>query len=180
MDKRLLLDLARKSILQKFDKNIEIDKILLKQKYPFLSEKRASFVTINKDGKLRGCIGSLIATKSLLDDLLSNSYMAAFEDPRFFELSETEFKECEIELSILSHPKELIYKDFDDLKEKLIPNIHGVILEFDGRRSTFLPQVWQMLPKFEDFFAQLCYKGSFEIDENFRPKVYTYEVEIIK
>ncbi|TLT08480.1 AmmeMemoRadiSam system protein A [Aliarcobacter thereius] len=180
MDKQLILELSKKAILQKFDKNIEIDKIILKQKYPFLSEKRASFVTINKYGKLRGCIGSLIATKSLLDDLVSNSYMAAFEDPRFFELSIEEFKECEIEISILSHPQELNYKDFNDLKDKLIPNIHGVILEFDGRRSTFLPQVWQMLPKFEDFFAQLCFKGSFEIDEKFKPKVYTYEVELIK
>ena len=86
----------------------------------------------------------------------------------------------EIEISILTPPIIIEYKDFEDLKSKIRPYIDGVIIEQDGKRSTFLPQVWDMLPKFDDFFAHLCYKGGFEIDDNFKPKVYKYEVEKVK
>ena len=116
-----------------------------------------------------------------LDDLISNANAAAFEDPRFYELTLDEFKKVKIEISILSTPVEVIYADIEDLKSKIKANIHGVILQKDGRRSTFLPQVWEQLPTFEEFFSRLCYKGSFE--ENcldFHPQIFTYEVNKIK
>lgn len=180
MNRALLLEIAKKTIWQKFDKSIKIDREKILKEYPFLNKKMATFVTLNRKSKLRGCIGTLIATKTLLEDLISNSYMAAFEDPRFHELTFEEFKEIEIEISVLTHPKELLYEEIYDLKRKLIPNVHGVILEYEGKRSTFLPQVWKMLPEFDDFFAQLCYKGGFEIDDEFKPKVYIYKVDKIK
>ncbi len=75
----------------------------------------------------------------------------------------------------------MIYEDIEDLKSKIKINIHGVILEKDGRRSTFLPQVWEQLPTFEEFFSQLCYKGSFETNcLEFNPRIFTYEVTKIK
>ena len=78
--------------------------------------------------------------------------MAAFEDPRFLELSFEEFKKIEIEISILTPPIIVEYKDFEDLKSKIRPYIDGVIIEQDGKRSTFFkPQVWDMLPNFDDF-----------------------------
>ena len=180
MDKDILINIAKKSIERKFNNKINIDKKELLKNNNFLNEKRASFVTLTLNKELRGCIGSLEANRTLFDDVINNAYMAAFEDPRFLELSFEEFKKIEIEISILTPPIIVEYKDFEDLKSKIRPYIDGVIIEQDGKRSTFLPQVWDMLPNFDYFFAHLCYKGGFEVDDNFKPKVYKYEVEKIK
>lgn len=178
---QVLLDIVRKSIQRKFDSNIVIDKQKLIADFPQLQNPGATFVTLNLDGKLRGCIGSLQAYRSLIDDLISNAQAAAFEDPRFLELTAQEFEKVDMEISILSSPVEVQYSNLNDLKSKIKPNIHGVILEYLGRRSTFLPQVWEQLPTFEEFFSHLIYKGSF--DDNlfdYHPKVFIYEVEKIK
>lgn len=180
MRKDILIDIAKKSIEKRFNNSIKLPKDELLKNNSFLSEKRATFVTLTLNSELRGCIGSLEATKTLFDDLVNNSYMAAFEDLRFLELSFEEFKKIEIEISILTPPKKVEYKNFEDLKSKIEPNVDGVIIEQNGKRSTFLPQVWDMLPTFDEFFAHLCYKGSFEVDDSFKPIVYKYEVEKIK
>ena len=151
MDKDILINIAKKSIERKFNNKINIDKKELLKNNNFLNEKRASFVTLTLNKELRGCIGSLEANRTLFDDLVNNAYMAAFEDPRFLELSFEEFKKIEIEISILTPPIIVEYKDFEDLKSKIRPYIDGVIIEQDGKRSTFLPQVWDMLPNFDDF-----------------------------
>lgn len=181
MENQILLDITKKSIEKKFDETVKIDKTKLLSDFPFLAQNSATFVTLTLNEQLRGCIGSLQAYRPLLDDLISNAYAAAFEDPRFYELTRDEFKKVKIEISILSTPVEVIYTNIEDLKSKIKPNIHGVILQKDGRRSTFLPQVWEQLPSFEEFFSHLCYKGSFE--ENcleFHPQIFTYEVKKIK
>ena len=181
MENQILLDITKKSIEKKFDETVKIDKTKLLTDFPFLAQNSATFVTLTLNGQLRGCIGSLQSYRTLLDDLTSNAYAAAFEDPRFYELTRDEFKKVKIEISILSTPVEVIYTDIKDLKSKIKPNIHGVILQKDGRRSTFLPQVWEQLPTFEEFFSHLCYKGNFE--ENcleFHPQIFTYAVKKIK
>lgn len=181
MENQILLDIAKNSIEKKFDTNVKINKEKLLTDFPELSKNGATFITLTLDNQLRGCIGTLQAYRPLLDDLISNANAAAFEDPRFYELTSDEFKKVKIEISILSTPVEVIYADIEDLKSKIKPNIHGVILQKEGRRSTFLPQVWEQLPPFEEFFSRLCYKGSFE--ENcldFHPQIFTYEVNKIK
>ena len=181
MENQILLEITKKSIEKKFDETVKIDKTKLLTDFQFLAQNGATFVTLTLNEQLRGCIGSLQAYRPLLDDLISNAYAAAFEDPRFYELTLDEFKKVKIEISILSTPLEVIYKDIEDLKSKIKPNIHGVILQKDGRRSTFLPQIWEQVPSFEEFFSHLCYKGSFE--ENcleFHPQIFTYEVKKIK
>ncbi|AXK48515.1 AMMECR1 domain-containing protein [Aliarcobacter trophiarum LMG 25534] len=180
MKRDILMDIVKKSIEKEFNSDINIDKSELIKNNNFLNEKRATFITLTLNNELRGCIGSLEADKTLFDDLVNNSYMAAFQDPRFLELSLEEFKKVEIEISILTPPTIVEYKDFEDLRSKIKPNIDGVIIEQEGKRSTFLPQVWKMLPTFDEFFAHLCYKGGFEVDDSFNPKVYKYEVEKIK
>lgn len=181
MENNVLLDIAKKSIEKKFDLSIKINKEQLLKDFPFLAQNGATFVTLTLNNQLRGCIGSLQAHRPLLDDLISNAFAAAFEDPRFYELTLDEFKKVNIEISILSTPVEVIYTDIEDLKTKIKSNIHGVILQKDGRRSTFLPQVWEQLPTFEEFFSHLCYKGSFELNcLEFHPHVFTYEVKKIK
>lgn len=181
MENHVLLDIAKKSIEKKFDSSIKINKEQLLKDFSFLAQNGATFVTLTLNNQLRGCIGTLQAYRPLLDDLISNAFAAAFEDPRFYELTLDEFKKVKIEISILSTPVEVIYNDIEDLKSKIKPNIHGVILQKDGRRSTFLPQVWEQLPSFKEFFAHLCYKGSFEVNcLDFHPQIFTYEVKKIK
>ena len=181
MENQVLLEIAKKSIEKKFDETVKIDKTKLLTDFPELSKNGATFVTLTLNNQLRGCIGTLQAYRPLLDDLVSNANAAAFEDPRFYELTRDEFKKVKIEISILSTPVEVIYNDIEDLKSKIKPNIHGVILQKDGRRSTFLPQVWEQLPSFEEFFSHLCHKGSFEVNcLDFHSDVFTYEVKKIK
>ncbi|AXX89144.1 AmmeMemoRadiSam system protein A [Arcobacter suis] len=181
MENQVLLEIAKNSIEKKFDETVKIDKTKLLTDFPELSKNGATFVTLTLNNQLRGCIGSLQAYRPLLDDLVSNANAAAFEDPRFYELTLDEFKKVKIEISILSTPIEVIYTNIEDLKSKIKPNIHGVILQKDGRRSTFLPQVWEQLSTFEEFFSHLCHKGSFEVNcLEFHPHVFTYEVKKIK
>ncbi len=70
---KFLLELASKSIQSEFDASITFDKEKLLKENPFLNEQRACFITLTLNGKLRGCIGSLIAHRTLLEDILHNS-----------------------------------------------------------------------------------------------------------
>ena len=181
MNKEILLKIAHDSIKCKFDETFKIDKEELLKQYPFLEEPAACFVTLNLDGKLRGCIGSLEAYDMLIDDLISNAYNAAFLDPRFLELSEEEYEKIDLEISILTPAVKIPYTDTADLKSKIKVGKHGVIIINEEDRSTFLPQVWEQLPTFEEFFKKLLYKGSF--DENALETgidVFVYEVIKVK
>ena len=160
----VLLALAKNSILEEFDNKHKIDKEAMIREYPKLQEKRAVFVTLNLHGELRGCIGSLIPHRSLIDDIIYNAKSAAFRDPRFAPLSEDEFKDVEIEISLLSVPYEIEYKDIAELKSKIRPGIDGVILQHHHNQATYLPSVWEQLPTFEEFFGYLCQKAGLGAD----------------
>lgn len=149
--------------------------------YPKLKDSGATFVTLNLDGALRGCIGSLVAYRPLLEDLISNAKAAAFEDPRFYPLNEKEFESISIEVSLIMPPTQVKYEGVDELKSKIVPFEDGVILELNHKRATFLPQVWEQLPEFELFFASLCQKAG--LNENClekNPKISTYKVKEFK
>ncbi len=136
---------------------------------------RASFVTLKKDGDLRGCMGSLEASRPLGEDVIANARAAAFQDPRFPPLARPEFEaqgseSMDIEVSLLSTPRRILFEDHDDLIRQLRPGEDGIILEHGegiaGRRATFLPQVWEGLPDPEQFLAHLKQKA--EIPANVR------------
>lgn len=177
----ILMDMAKKSINQKFDSSIIIDTKYLFSKYPSLEKDGACFVTLTLDGQLRGCIGTLYATRSILEDVISNAYGAAFNDPRFYELTKQEFEKINIEISILSEPKKLNYLNLEDLEANIKVNHHGLILQKGNKRATFLPQVWEQLDNFELFFSHLCQKAGLNKDcLNSNPEIFTYTVEKIK
>jgi len=149
-------------------------------RYPRLAEPGAVFVTLKIDGRLRGCIGSLLARRPLIDDVIENARAAAFHDSRFPPLSANELPRVDIEISLLSEPAPLPWTDIDDLRRKIIPGEHGVILRLDGRRATFLPSVWEQLPDFDTFFAHLCRKAGLEPTCLTRhPEIFTYVAEKI-
>ncbi|HEY6241018.1 MAG TPA: AmmeMemoRadiSam system protein B [Burkholderiales bacterium] len=128
---------------------------------PWLREWRATFVTLMLNGELRGCVGALEAQRSLASDVAANARAAAFEDSRFKPLTQEEFARTEFEVSLLSAPKRLLFEDHADLIAQLRPGVDGVIIEQgeDGRRATFLPQVWEGLPDPERFIAHLKQKA---------------------
>jgi AmmeMemoRadiSam system protein A len=109
-----------------------------------------------------------------------NAKNAAFGDPRFPALRVDELKEIDIEISVLSVPEALRFKDGEDLKGKLEPNVHGVILSRGMHRSTFLPQVWKQLPKKEKFLEHLCLKGGMSATawQETKTKVEVYTAEV--
>ncbi|WP_456401391.1 AmmeMemoRadiSam system protein A [Hydrogenimonas sp.] len=181
MDGRLLLSIARQAIASAFGLAPEVDKERLAAEHPELAREQATFVTLTIGGQLRGCIGSIVPHRRLIDDLVANALAAAFEDPRFAPLSREEFDEVAIEVSLLTVPQPLAYEDVDDLRRKIEPGADGVILQLDGRQSTFLPQVWEELNDFDLFFAHLCLKAG--LPQNclaYHPQIYTYRVEKFK
>jgi len=151
--------------------------------YPALKEKGAAFVTINtkSNEQLRGCIGSLHACRPLYEDIIHNAQNAALCDPRFLPLCVEELDQIKLEVSILSEPQTLNYSDIEDLKSKIVPFQDGIVLKLDGRQATYLPQVWEQLPNFDDFFSSLCLKAN--LGNNClsqHPEISTYRVKKYK
>lgn len=162
-DKIFLLNLARKTITNRDKKGIlTVEEI--KNLIDPLKENRGCFVTLTKKGMLRGCIGYILPIKPLYEAVIDNAYNAAFSDPRFPPVAEHEIKDIHIEISILTVPEKLEYKDKDDLLAKLKPNIDGVIIKKGYRSATFLPQVWEDLPNKIDFLSHLCMKAGLNPD----------------
>lgn len=175
--KTILLSIARDAIKSRF-KPLDIDKEALLHAYPELEKRGACFVTLRQEDRLRGCIGSLVAHRSLLEDIIANARSAAFKDPRFAPLQEDELEKTKIELSLLSPPQLLEYRDTQDLKEKIRSGSDGVVLKAEEHQATFLPQVWEELKEFELFFSHLCQKAGLKADcLEAHPEIYTYQVE---
>ena len=131
---------------------------------PFLLQAGATFVTLTKEGRLRGCIGSLEAARPLGEDVAQNALGAAFRDPRFAPLAAPEWPQCRVEVSLLSAPKPIRFAGEADLLEQIVPREDGLILECDGKRATFLPQVWESLPDPRTFLAELARKAGLPAD----------------
>jgi MEMO1 family protein len=130
----------------------------------FLREPGASFVTLRKQGELRGCIGSLQAHRPLGVDVRENAVAAAFDDPRFAPLTCVEFTEVEVEISLLSVATPLQIASEAELHAHLRAGIDGVTLELGTRRGTFLPQVWDALPDPREFVRELKRKAGLPRD----------------
>ncbi len=169
---RTLLKLARKSIEyyfqhhQKMPSDLKsITKILPELNDEDLIEKikqkRGVFVTLTEHGMLRGCIGYIMPIEPIYKAIVENAWNAAFNDPRFEPLKENELEFINIEISILTEPKPLEYKDADDLINKLNRDM-GVVLQYNGFQATFLPQVWEQLPNPEEFLMHLSLKAGLD------------------
>ncbi|MCL2783287.1 MAG: AmmeMemoRadiSam system protein A [Propionibacteriaceae bacterium] len=125
----------------------------------WLDTQGASFVTLTQDGQLRGCIGSLLAWRTLRDDVISNAQAAALHDPRFMRMQASELPVTRIEVSVLSTPQPMQFSSRADALAQLRPGVDGVILSAVGLRATFLPQVWDELPNPEQFIGHLLRKA---------------------
>ena len=142
----------------------------------WLQEPGATFVTLTQRGQLRGCIGTLQAHRSVLEDVQANAVAAATRDPRFAPLHAAELLSTQIEVSLLSQMQPLDFNTESEALAQLRPGIDGVLLEFGRHRSTFLPQVWEQLPDRAEFMAHLMQKAGLPADfwaEGVRLKRYT-------
>lgn len=156
---RLLLPLARQAIGERWGRSF--DQRLSAQ---WLADPGASFVTLTDADRLRGCIGSLRAYRTLGADVQANAYAAAFADSRFAALSEPEFERIRIEVSVLGVAEQLDASSRAAACRQLRPGIDGVIVASHDRRATFLPQVWQQLPDPDAFIDALLRKAGLPTD----------------
>ena len=141
-----------------------------------LRQERATFVTLNKDGDLRGCIGTLEAYQPLIRDVAEHAWAAAFQDPRFPKLQPDELDDLDIHISVLSLSEPMNFSDEADLLEQIRPGVDGLILEDMGRRGTFLPSVWEQLPDRQLFLDHLKLKAGLSPDhwsESLKMRRYT-------
>ncbi|MCJ7676692.1 MAG: AmmeMemoRadiSam system protein A [Anaerolineales bacterium] len=144
-----------------------------------LRARRATFVTLTRQGTLRGCVGSLQASVPLAQDLVVHARAAATEDFRFYPVRPEETAELEIEVSILSEPTPLDYQQSDELLTRLRPGVDGVILTSGLNRATFLPQVWEKVAQPSVFLDMLCEKAGLprRAWRTGHPDILTYQVE---
>jgi uncharacterized protein len=177
----LFLSIAKNTLLEHFALTSELDRDACIRKEPLLGDEGASFVTLHKDGALRGCIGSIIAHRSLFDDIVSNTLSAALHDPRFPPLRQEELSSLDVEVSVLTPPEEINYNDYEDLCKKIVVGKDGLILQHGGYQGTFLPQVWEQLPNVYEFLEQLSYKAGSSPDiYALHPKIFRYRVKAIE
>ncbi len=156
-----LTGLAQQSIKHGLDHDDPLPVAL--EEWPKSSQSvQASFVTLKKNGDLRGCIGSLEATRPLVEDVAHNAFAAAFRDPRFSRVGPEEFLDLHIHISVLSRPEPITFGSQQELIDQLRPGIDGLILTEGNRRGTFLPSVWENIPERNNFLQQLKRKAGLD------------------
>ncbi|GIG52302.1 AmmeMemoRadiSam system protein A [Dactylosporangium siamense] len=118
----------------------------------------ASFVTLERAGALRGCVGTLEPVRPLHRDVVHNA-VRAMQDPRVPPVTAADWPELDVKVSVLDQPADLPAGSRRVLLEALVPHVHGLILTDGARRATFLPSVWAKLPSAELFVDALLRKG---------------------
>jgi len=148
--------------------------------YPVaLLEHRSAFVTLfDTRGVLRGCMGTVVPSRPLAQEVSANAYAAAFKDPRFRPLSLGEREGLSCKLSVLTLPEAVLFADEAEVVAGLRPGIDGVILEGESCRGTFLPAVWEHLPDPAHFWRELKLKAGLEADE-WPPDVCVYRYRAV-
>lgn len=174
------LDEAGKTLLSIARETIEsslFTKSTTRESAPWLAQAGATFVTLTKNDELRGCIGSLEPARPLGEDVAQNAHGAAFRDPRFPAMSAAEWPQCRVEVSLLSTPKPVRFADETDLLAQIEAGTDGLIIEADGKRGTFLPQVWEDIEDKRAFLAHLIRKAGLPADTRLtRCRLWRYRV----
>jgi AmmeMemoRadiSam system protein B/AmmeMemoRadiSam system protein A len=176
-----LVRLARQTIGERLGQPVArttSEKLAMALADPAFQAKRGVFVTLHKQGQLRGCIGSLTGYRPIAEGVREHALNAAFNDYRFAPVTSDELPDLEIEVSILSEPMPLNYHDGAELLTLLRPGVDGVIIRLGGSSATFLPQVWDQLPDPAAFLSHLCQKAGLSAQEwrQGRLGVLTYQV----
>ena len=178
---KILVDLAAKTVAEVVEHGRQ-PSVDAKEMPQTLTQRRACFVTLNKDDELRGCIGSIFPREPLCRAVIERAKSAATDDPRFPPVKPEELDDLEIEVSVLTIPKRLEFDSAKDLLAKLRPGIDGVVLRIGPRQSTYLPQVWEQLADPERFMSHLSQKAGLAPDAWRSPQamVLTYQAQVFE
>lgn len=160
---QLLLKIAKDSIIYGLEQGRAMP-VNSKDYAPELQVQRATFVTLDINQQLRGCIGMLEAVRPLVMDIAENAYAAAFRDPRFPPVSAKEYALLDLHLSILSPAEAMSFYSEEDLIRQLRPGADGLIMQEGSQRGTFLPTVWESLTEPEEFLQHLKQKSGLASD----------------
>lgn len=131
---------------------------------PILQAEGASFVTLTRQGELRGCIGSLRAYRPLGTDIADNAFGAAFRDTRFTPLTYNDVPGLAVSVSVLSPAEPIRFRDEADLLGQIVPGRDGLILTAGRHRGLFLPAVWEQIGDRRQFLAHLKRKAGLPMD----------------
>jgi AmmeMemoRadiSam system protein B/AmmeMemoRadiSam system protein A len=154
-----LIDVARRSIAFGLHTGRPLQVVTDGNLVPLLAAPGAAFVTLRRDGALRGCVGSAIARRPLIADVAEHAFNAAFRDWRFPRLEWLELTGLLLSVSVLTPPEPVRFSDQESLLAQLRPGLDGLIIEDQGRRALFLPSVWQELPEPRQFLTALKLKA---------------------
>lgn len=163
-DRARLLDLARQSVVAGLGQDTAAAPPDPSTLPPTLLRPGASFVTLKRHGRLRGCRGLLEAVYPLAHDVWHNAWASAFDDPRFPPLAAGELDDLDIGISVLSTLERVVARTEAELLGQLVPGEHGLVIALGPRRATFLPQVWQALPEPAAFLGELKAKAGLPRD----------------
>ena len=131
---------------------------------PELQEERATFVTLRLVGALCGCIGTCQPLQPMVEDVALNAHSAAFRDPRFAQVTQTDLPALRFHISLLSIPEPMEFVSEAELLEQIRPGVDGLLLAEGRSRGTLLPSVWDVLPEAESFLRQLKLKAGLAAD----------------
>ena len=177
--KTYLLELARQTLVHYFETG-DILSVDISQVDSALTQKLGTFVTLTKNGELRGCIGHNEPMQAIYKDVIDNALSASFKDNRFEVLQESELEDLHIEISILTEPKKIEYSLVKNLLNSLHSSEDGVLIKKGHNSATYLPQVWEELSNKEEFLTSLCLKAGLRPDvwKTGDLEVYTYQAEV--
>lgn len=180
-ERELLLRIARDTIVSSCAEAKFVhseDLIRHAQTNEKLAEIRNSFVTLTKNGGLRGCIGSHHARYPLPSDVARNAFSSAFHDPRFPAITADELTAVIIEIAVLSPQEAIPVNSEAELLSELRPHVDGLTIEDGEHRATFLPKVWENLQDQHKFLAALKSKAGMRPDYwSPNVKAYRYHAE---
>ena len=158
-----LLDLAKKTVKYYLENREKMEK---PEDYPIeLDEKLGVFVTINKNYRLRGCIGYPEPILPAIDATMEVAIAAAVNDPRFPEVSIIEFDELEFEVTVLTKPEVIEVAHPDQYFDEIVIGRDGLIIQKGYSRGLLLPQVaTENKFSIEDFLEHTCMKAGISAD----------------
>jgi len=141
---------------------------------PTLTEPGASFVTLERDGQLLGCIGALQPRQPLAWDVAEHAIGAAFDDPRLPALTDDDFPEMSVKVSVLSPSVRVPAASFAELRDVIEPGIDGLTVEAGPHRATLLPSVWPKVRDRDEFLSMLWSKAGL------RPGVWPHRIIVTR
>ena len=176
-----LVNLSKEAVKHYLETGEKLDK---PEDYPIeLDEKLGVFVTLNKNNNLRGCIGYAEPVETAIDATIEVAIAAAFNDPRFPQLSEKEYNDLEFEVTVLTKPEMIVVAHPDQYFDEIEIGRDGLIIQKGYARGLLLPQVAvENMFTIEDFLDHTCMKAGISADSWMDEScdVYKFQGQIFK